>query len=304
MSAISEQTDVAESGGAASFRRVVRDLAESRLAVLGFVLFLAVSLIAILAPWISPQDPHGLASLNLLDSRLPPGSVGFAGETYLLGSDEQGRDMLSAIFYGLRTSLTVGLLSSTIALIFGTTLGLIAGYFGGRVDSLIMRVVDLQLAIPSILVALILLAILGRGIDKIIIALVTVQWIYFARTVRGSCLVERGKEYVQAAKLLGYSHFRILFVHILPNTLPPVTVVLTVEFAHAIALEATLSFLGLGLPVTEPSLGMLISNGVKYMMSGRTWISVYPGIALIVLIVAINLVGDHLRDILNPRLNK
>ena len=284
--------------------RVAADLLRSPVAVLGAALFAAVCLAALLAPWISPQNPYDLGSLSLLDSRLPPGAVGLDGTTYLLGSDEQGRDMLSAIFYGLRTSLTVGLLSSVIALVVGTVMGLVAGYFGGRLDAAIMRLVDLQLSIPSILVALILLAVLGRGVENIIIALVTVQWVYFARTVRGSCLVERGKEYVQAARLLGFSHARILFAHIFPNTLAPVTVVLTVEFAHAIALEATLSFLGVGLPITEPSLGYLISAGFAFLLNGEYWISIYPGIALLVAVFSLNLLGDQLRDVLNPRLQK
>jgi len=291
-------------GGERSFRRILAGLLESPLAIVGMVLFVAVAAIALLAPWIAPQNPYDLASLNLLDSRLPPGATGFDGRSYPLGTDEQGRDMLSAIFYGLRTSLMVGLFSSFIALVIGTTLGLIAGYFGGWIDAAIMRLVDLQLSIPSILVALILLAALGRGVENIIIALVTVQWVYFARTVRGSCLVERGKEYVQAARLLGYSDARILFNHIMPNTLAPVTVVLTIEFAHAIALEATLSFLGVGLPITEPSLGFLISAGFAFLLNGEYWISIFPGIALLIAVFSLNLLGDQLRDVLNPRLQK
>ena len=289
---------------AAPPRRLLRDLLGSRLALVGLVLFTLIALAAIFAPWLSPQNPYNLASLNLLDSRLAPGGVGIAGNTYLLGSDEQGRDMLSAILYGLRISIMVGLLSSVFALLLGTALGLIAGYLGGRVDSVIMRIVDIQLSIPSILIALILLAVLGRGIDKIIIALVTVQWVYFARTVRSLALVEREKEYVQAARVYGFSRMRILFVHIMPNTLAPVTVVATVEFAHAIALEATLSFLGVGLPLTEPSLGLLISNGFAYLLNGEYWISIYPGIALLLAVFSLNLLGDQLRDLLNPRLQK
>jgi peptide/nickel transport system permease protein len=302
-------TETTETGPAAAVSdrplgRILADLSRSPIAVIGTLLFLLVAAAALLAPWISPQNPYDLTQLNLLDSRLPPGATGFDGRTYLLGSDEQGRDMLSAIFYGLRTSLTVGLFSSVIALVIGTTLGLVAGYFGGRIDAAIMRLVDLQLSIPSILVALILLAAMGRGVEKIIIALVTVQWVYFARTVRGSCLIERSKEYVQAAQLLGYSNARILFVHILPNTLAPVTVVLTVEFAHAIALEATLSFLGVGLPITEPSLGYLISAGFAFLLNGEYWISIYPGLALLIAVFSLNLLGDQLRDVLNPRLQK
>jgi peptide/nickel transport system permease protein len=210
--------------------------------------------------------------------------------------------MLSAIFYGLRTSLVVGVSSGVIALCIGMSIGLIAAHFGGKVDTVVMRIVDLQLSFPTILVALLLLAVLGRGADKIIIALVVIQWAYYTRTVRGTALVEQRKEYIEAAVCLGLSHRRIAFRHLLPNCLAPLIVVGTVQVAHAITLEATLSFLGLGLPVTEPSLGLLIANGFEFMMSGRYWISVFPGIALLVTIVSINLVGDQFRDVLNPRL--
>jgi peptide/nickel transport system permease protein len=184
------------------------------------------------------------------------------------------------------------------------SVGLIAAYAGGRTESLLMRIVDLQLSLPTVLVALILVAVLGKGVDKIIIALVAVQWAYYARTVRGSALVERRKEYVEAAQSLGLSDARIIFRHILPNVLAPVIVIATVQTAHAIALEATLSFLGVGLPQTEPSLGVLIANGFQYLLSGKYWISTFPGVALLLTIVAINLVGDRLRDVLNPRLEK
>jgi len=180
--------------------------------------------------------------------------------------------------------------------------GLISAYAGGWVDNLIMRLVDLQLSFPSILIALILLAVVGQGVDKILIALIAVQWAYYARTVRGAALVEKKKEYVDAARVMAFSNERIMFRHILPNVLPPLIVVATVQVAHAIALEATLSFLGLGMPITSPSLGLLISNGFAHLLSGRYWISFFPGVALLVTIVAINLVGDRLRDVLNPRL--
>ena len=212
--------------------------------------------------------------------------------------------MLSAIFYGLRISLSVGVFSGVIALSIGAAVGLLAAFYGGRVDAFIMRVVDLQLSFPAILIALMLLAVLGRGVDKTIIALVVVQWAYYARTVRGTALVERQKEYVAAATCLGLGRARIVFRHMLPNVLAPLIVVGAVQTAHAISLEATLSFLGIGLPVTEPSLGLLISNGFEYMLSGKYWISVFPGLALLLTIVSINLVGDQLRDILNPRLSR
>jgi peptide/nickel transport system permease protein len=201
-------------------------------------------------------------------------------------------------------SLGVAALSTLIALAIGMSIGVIAAYFGGRIDSLIMRVVDLQLSFPVILVALILLAILGKGVDKVIFALIIVQWAYYARTVRGTALVERRKEYIEAAACLALSHRRVVFSHLLPNCLPPLIVVATVQVANAIALEATLSFLGVGVPITEPSLGLLIANGYSYLLSGHYWISFFPGIALVVTIVAINLVGDQLRDVLNPRLRR
>jgi peptide/nickel transport system permease protein len=224
--------------------------------------------------------------------------------TYLLGTDGQGRDMLSAILYGLRVSLYVGVMSGVIALTLGAVLGVLAAYAGGRFEQVLMRVVDIQLGFPAILVALILLAVLGKGVDKIIIALVAVQWAYYARTARSAALVERNKEYIEAARGLGLSAARIVLRHLLPNALPPLIVVATVQVAHAIALEATLSFLGLGLPTTEPSLGLLIANGYEYLLSGKYWISVYPGVALLITILSINLVGDQLRDVLNPRLSR
>ena len=224
--------------------------------------------------------------------------------TYWLGTDDQGRDMLSAIFYGLRISLGVALVSVLIALTFGTLLGLYAAYHGGRADAVIMQVVDLQLSFPTILVALILLAILGKGIFNVVLALVIVQWALYARTARGVALAERRKEYVESAACLGLGPARIIVFHILPNCTPSLIVIATLEVAHAISLEATLSFLGLGLPVTQPSLGLLISNGFDYLFSGYPWISVLPGGALLIMVVAINLVGDELRDILNPRLQR
>jgi peptide/nickel transport system permease protein len=220
---------------------------------------------------------------------------------YWLGTDDQGRDMLSAILFGLRTSLLVGAASVAGAMLVGTTAGLVAAYVGGRVESVLMRLVDLQLSFPAILVALVLVALLGKGVDKIIIALVVVQWSIYARTARGAALAERSKEYVEAARCLALSDARILFRHLLPNCLPPLMVVMTVQVATAIILEATLSFLGIGLPITEPSLGLLVANGFAYLMSGQYWISFFPGLALLVTIVAINLVGDRLRDVLNPR---
>lgn len=286
------------------FRRFLSSYVESKVAVLAFAMLLVVVFIALFAPLISPQNPYDLAVVSIMDSRLAPGEQMFSGTTAWLGTDGAGRDLLSAIFYGLRISLGVGVISGIIALVIGMSVGLAAAYFGGRTDSVIMRIVDLQLSFPAILVALILVAILGKGIDKIIIALVVVQWAYYARTVRASALVERSKEYIEAAHCLALPHTRIVFRHILPNCLPPMIVVGTLQTASAIALEATLSFLGVGLPQTEPSLGLLISNGFEYMLSGKYWISFFPGLALLFTIVSINLVGDRLRDVLNPRLER
>jgi peptide/nickel transport system permease protein len=285
------------------WRLFVREFAESRLALAGLGLLVLIVLLAVFAPWIAPQNPYDLAKLDLMDSRLPPGEKAMAGGmTYVLGTDGYGRDMLSAILYGLRVSLAVGVISGVIALTIGALAGVLAAYCGGRFEQLLMRVVDIQLGFPAILVALILIALLGKGVDKIIIALVCVQWAYYARTARSAALVERNKEYVEAARGLGLSATRIVLRHLLPNALPPLIVVGTVQVAHAIALEATLSFLGLGLPITEPSLGLLIANGYEYLLSGTYWISMYPGVALLLAILSVNLVGDRLRDQLNPRL--
>ena len=278
-------------GGESPWRRFVSEFAESGFALTGLVLLVALVLVAIAAPYISPQNPYDLAQLDVLDSRLAPGEhSSTTGKPYWL--------------YGLRISLAVGVASTAIALAIGLVLGLAAAYFGGWIDGVIMRVADIQLSFPAILIALILLAILGQGVGKIIAALVTIQWAYYARTVRSTALVERQKEYVEAAKVLALSQPRIVFRHLLPNCLPPLIVVATVQIAHAISLEATLSFLGLGLPITEPSLGLLIANGFQYLLSGKYWISFYPGLALLLTIVSINLVADQLRDVLNPRLRK
>src|SRR5438067_1017393 len=284
--------------------RIARDFVANPVAIFGIVLLLLVVVAAILAPFISPQNPYDLAQLDVMDSRLEPGSKSLTGGTYWLGTDDQGRDMLSAIFSGLRISLSVGVASTVLALIIGLTMGLVAAYVGGRVESLIMRIVDIQLSFPAILIALILIAVLGQGTGKVISALVIVQWAYYARTVRGAALVEKDREYVEAARCLALPGWRIVFHHLLPNCLPPMMVVATVQVAAAIALEATLSFLGLGLPITEPSLGLLIANGYQYLLSGTYWISFFPGIALLLAIFSINLVADQLRDVLNPRLQK
>jgi len=292
------------SSSTAPWRVLIAEYAESRGALVGAALLLLTLMLAVLAPWIAPQNPYDLSQLDILNAKLSPGQVGVDGLVFLLGTDEQGRDLLSGILYGLRTSLWVGTLSTVLAVLWGLLMGLTAAYFGGWVDTAIMRVVDFQLSFPAILLARILLAIFGQGADKVVIALVAIQWALYARTVRASALVERQKDYIQAAQVLNLPPARILFKHLLPNCLPPLLVVATVQVAHAISLEATLSFFGLGLPITQPSLGLLISNGFNHLMSGRYWISFYPGLALLLTIMAINLVADRLRDILNPRLRK
>ncbi len=287
-----------------TFVRFWREFRESRIAVAALLGVVIVVLAALLAPLLAPQDPYDLRQLDILSNLLPPGSKSSAGYTHWLGTDDQGRDMLSGILYGLRISLGVGVSSGVIALMIGMTIGLFAAYAGGRVEAFVMRVVDVQLSFPAVLVALILLAVLGRGAEKIVLSLVIVQWAYYARTVRASAIVELNKEYVAAARCLALGPWRIVFRHILPNCLPPLLVVGTIQTAYAIALEATLSFVGVGMPLTEPSLGRLIANGYQYMLSGKYWISVFPGLALRFAIVSINLVGDQLRDILNPRLRR
>ncbi len=265
----------------------------------------ALVIVALFASEISPQNPYDLTQLDILDGRLPPGSSNFDGSvTYHLGTDEQGRDILSGIFYGLRVSLIVAIVATVVAMAIGVVVGIYAAWAGGRIESFLMRLVDLQLSFPSILVALMLMAIFGRGIDKVILSLIVVQWAYYARTVRGTALSETQKEYIDAARGLGLSSWRIVFRHLLPNCIPPLVVISTVQIANTIVLESSLSFLGVGVPITQPSLGLLISNGYDYMLSGQYWMSMYPGVALLAIVASINLVGDRLRDILNPRLRR
>ena len=285
-------------------QRFLSDYRESSVAVVSVFVVLSIAIIAIFAPLLAPTDPYDLAVVTVADKTLAPGVVMSSGQTAYLGTDGSGRDLLSGIFYGLRISLGVGSGSGVIALAIGVVVGLIAAYFGGRIDSLIMRLVDIQLSFPAILIALVLLVTLGKGVDKTLIALIVVQWAYYARTVRGSALVERGKEYIESAHCLALSKRRILMNHLFPNVVAPIIVVGTMQTAHAIALEATLSFLGLGMEQTEPSLGSLIANGFDYIHSGHYWITIFPGVALLVTIVSINLVGDRLRDVLNPRLQR
>jgi peptide/nickel transport system permease protein len=267
---------------------------------------------ALLAPWLAPHNPFDLASLDLLDARDPPAWQAGGSWTYPLGTDDQGRDILSAILYGTRLSLFVGCAAILLALVLGVGLGLLAGYAGGWVDALIMRIADVQLSFPAILVALLVDGV-ARGLlprerqDEIAVYVVALAiassiWVQFARTVRGSTLVERSKEYVQAARIIGVHPVVVAWRHVLPNAMGPVLVIATINLAIAIITEATLSFLGLGLPVTQPSLGTLIRIGENFLLSGEWWILLFPGIALAGLALAVNLLGDWLRDALNPKL--
>ncbi len=276
--------------------------------------FVAIVLVgaAILAPWIAPYNPFNPASLNLMDGFTRPNSTSMAGNYFLLGSDNQGRDVLSTILYGSRVSLFVGLAATVFALTLGTALGLTAGYLGGRWDSFIMRVADIQLSFPAILIALLIFGIArgiipanrqeGMAVGVLILAIGLSNWAQFARTVRGATMVERQKDYVSAARIMGVGPLTILFKHILPNTLGPVLVIATISLALAIIEEATLSFLGVGVPPTQPSLGTLIRIGQQFLFSGEWWILFFPAITLIALALAVNLLGDWLRDALNPRL--
>lgn len=267
-------------------------------ALIALVVILAAGL---LLPFAAPQNPYDLSTFSVMDNRLSPGERSLDGLTVWLGTDSQGRDMVSAILYGMRISLLVGLAATSLALSIGVTVGLLAAMFGGRIDALLMRLVDFILGFPSILVALVLLAVIGRGVDKVIIAIVVVQWATYARIMRAAAMVERRKEYVEAAENLGYPSWRIMFRHLLPNSIGSVLVVATIYVAHAITLEATLSFLGVGVPVTQPSLGLLVASGFEFLMSGEYWISLFPGLALLVLIFSLNLVGDRLREALDSR---
>ena len=272
--------------------------------LISILLLIFIASCAIFAPLIAPTNPYDLSVVSIMDSRLAPGEQMFNGTVAWLGTDGAGRDVLSAIIYGLRTSLVVAISSAFIALTVGLVVGLIAAYFGGQFDAFLMRIVDIQLSFPAILVALVLLALLGKGIDKVIIALAIVQWAIYARTVRAAAIVERRKEYIEAATCLGLSNLRIIWRHLLPNSISPLIVLATLQTAHSISIEATLSFLGVGVPITQPSLGSLISNGFDFILSGAYWITFFPGVMLLATVAAINIFGDQLRGILNPRYTK
>ncbi|CAG0998940.1 Oligopeptide transport system permease protein OppC [Burkholderiales bacterium] len=284
----------------------------SPVAIVSAVVMLVCVVAAVFAPWLAPSNPYDLASLNLLDSLSPPlwETGGKAG--YLLGTDDQGRDVLSTIMYGARVSLMVGIASVLLAVVVGVGLGLLAGYVGGRTDAAIMRVADVQLSFPAILIALLIdgvaRAVLPHeshgelALVVLILAIAASNWVQYARTVRGSTMVEKNKEYVQAARVIGVAPIGIMRRHLLPNVLGPVLVLATINIATAIITEATLSFLGVGVPPTQPSLGTLIRVGNDYLFSGEWWITVFPGAALVIMVLSTNLLGDWLRDALNPKL--
>lgn len=284
----------------------------SPVTVIAAVVAVAIVGGAVFAPWVAPHDPFDLASLNLLDASNPPAWLDGGSWSFPLGTDNQGRDVLSAILYGTRLSLLVGVFAVAMAMLLGVTLGLIAGWKGGLTETIIMRVADVKLSFPAILIALLIDGV-ARGVlprdaqaeiaPYVLIAAIALSfWVQYARTVRGMTLVERNKEYIQAARVIGVRPARIVFAHLLPNVLGPVLIIATLNLALAILTEATLSFLGVGLPPTQPSLGTLIRVGNDYLLSGDWWISIFPGIVLALLILSVNLLGDWLRDALNPKL--
>jgi peptide/nickel transport system permease protein len=280
-------------------------------AVIAAVIAVVCVVCAVFANWIAPHNPFDLATLDLSDSRLPPAWIEGGSSKYVLGTDDQGRDILSALMYGSRISLLVGLASVALSVLIGVGLGLLSGFVGGRTDAFIMRVCDVMLSFPSILVALLIDGI-GRALfpnahdtlafSVLVFAIALTGWVQYARTVRGSTMVERNKEYVQAARVIGVAPVRVMFRHVLPNVLGPVLVLATIQIAGAIITEATLSFLGVGVPPTSPSLGTLIRIGQDFLFSGEWWITIFPGAMLVLIALSVNLLGDWLRDALNPRL--
>jgi len=284
----------------------------SPLTIVAFVITAAMFFAAVFAPWVAPYDTYDLRSLNLMDAYKPPAWSPGGDPDYLLGTDDQGRDVLSAMIFGLRISLLVGFSGVILAALLGTVMGLLSGYFGGWIDAVIMRIADVQLTFPAILIALMIDGVASTMMSSqaradfkiyvIILAIAASLWVNFARTVRGSTLVEKNKEYVQAAKVIGIHPILIMIRHVLPNVMGPVLVIATLSLAVAILTEATLSFLGVGVPPTNPSLGTLIRIGNNFLFSGEWWMSIFPGVVLVVLVLAVNLLGDWLRDALNPKL--
>lgn len=284
------------------------------IAQLSLLTFIALVAIAVLAPWLSPMNPYDLAQIDILASELPPFWVDGSDPAYLLGTDAQGRDMLSTILYGARVSLIIGFGAVALQAIIGVSFGLMAGYLGGRVDAFLMRLADIQLSFSTLMVAIIVGALVKAifggatfstyAVPLLVVIIGLAEWPQYARTVRASVLAERSKEYVDAARVMGLRSKRIMFRHVLPNTLSPIFVISTVQIANAIISEAALSFLGLGMPETHPSLGSLIKAGFDYIQSGSWWITLIPGAVLVILVLSINLLGDWLRDVMNPRLYK
>ena len=271
-------------------------------AIIGSILVLIAILVAVFGKFIAPQNPYDLSAINLSDAYLPPAWLTGGDSKFLLGTDNQGRCILSAIIYGSVSSLTIGLVGMIASCIIGTTLGLISGYYGGRIDAFIMRIADIQLSFPSMLIALFMMSIFGRGIDKLLIALTMVGWVTYARTVRGETLSIKNKEYVEAARTIGIPNLQIILKHIMPNVITSVIVLATIQVGNFILTEATLSFLGVGVPITEPSLGLLVKTGFDVLFSGLWWTSVFPGLYIMLVVFGINLLGDFLRDELNPNL--
>ncbi|MEG1548475.1 MAG: ABC transporter permease [Clostridia bacterium] len=274
----------------------------SKVAIVASIILILILLLAVFGPLFTVQNPYKLGSLDLNNAYLAPWPAEGSNAKYFLGTDQQGRDMFSAIVYGSRTSLFIGIVGVILCSALGVFLGLLAGYYGGKLDSFIMRLADVQLSFPSMLIALFLMSVFGRGIGNILISLTLIGWVKFARTVRGETLSVRKKEYVDAARVMGLPDWKIILKYILPNVLTSIIVLATMQVGNFILIEATLSFLGLGVPVTEPSLGMLCSDGFNVMFGGMWWVSVFPGLYIVLIVFAINLLGDFLRDELNPKL--
>ncbi|MTI47112.1 ABC transporter permease [Sporosalibacterium faouarense] len=271
-------------------------------AIIGSIITIVVLLTALIGPFFTVQNPYDMSTIDLSDAYKPPAWIEGGDSNFILGTDQQGRDILSAIVYGSRISLIIGVAGTLFASIIGITLGLVSGYFGGRVDALIMRMADIQLSFPTMLIALFLMTFFGRGIGNILIALCLVGWVRYARTVRGETLTVKKKEYIEATRVIGLPNFKIISKHVLPNVFTSIIVLSTIQVGSFILTEATLSFLGLGVPVTRPSLGMLCNNGFKVLYSGLWWVSIFPGLYIMLIVFGINLLGDFLRDELNPKL--
>lgn len=285
-----------------------------KVAIASFLLLIAMIVIAFCAPLLAPHNPYDLATIDIMDAELPPVGMSGAESRFLLGTDEQGRDMLSTMMYGLRTSLTIGIFAVALQMVLGVVVGLLAAYYGGWLDNFLMRIADIQLSFSTLMVAIIISAIFktafgteffaAHAISILVIIIGVAEWPQYARTIRATALAEKSKEYVEAAKVMGFSAGRIMFRHMLPNCLSPILVISTVQIANAVMSEAALSFLGLGMPPDKPSLGSLISNGFEYISSGSWWITLFPGLVLVLLTLSVNLLGDWLRDVFNPKLYK